>query len=258
MSARSSAAGILFRAARTPGQHTVYSWWENGEIQSIEGDYAEVLKRYEKDRDALESKAATKKMVFPIFIFMAAQVVLTVWLVGRPLPIVSSLLLAVAGFLPLVSIAGVLGAKGDYVSQAAYEQFCRNHGAEHMVHNYYLRHRRRKGGLTEPWDLEQIRQCSVYNASCSTVLPLNRMIVLLTACAVIWNLPDWGPLKGALILLGVSAAVFVNWIFNPYNPLMAIQATVVAPPGDKELQLAIHSASQLLESIGEGTDQTIP
>ena len=55
-------------------------------------------------------------------------------------------------------------------------------------------------------------------------------------------------------MLAVIVVLFLNILFNPYNPFILLQRLVVETPGDRELLLAIACYKRFME-ITEGDPQ---
>lgn len=209
----SSCSGIIFYDSAIEGKNGVYAYYEDDEIQTMEGNSSELLEfRKEKEKTLQKDNSVYYKPLLYILIFMIAVVVVTSIFTTGILPVIGALLFAICGYMPILTI--YMTTRNDYLSDEDFRQYRRYHGAEHMVVNYPYEQENN-------WSLEEMQKADMFDPECGTAY-------------------------AQMFLLAVIVVLFLNICFNPYNPFTILQRLVVEKPGDRELLLAIACYKQLL------------
>lgn len=209
----SSCSGIIFYDSAIEGKNGVYAYYEDDEIQTMEGNSSELLEfRKEKEKTLQKDNSVYYKPLLYILIFMIAVVVVTSIFTTGILPVIGALLFAICGYMLILTI--YMTTRNDYLSDEDFRQYRRYHGAEHMVVNYPYEQENN-------WSLEEMQKADMFDPECGTAY-------------------------AQMFLLAVIVVLFLNICFNPYNPFTILQRLVVEKPGDRELLLAIACYKQLL------------
>lgn len=242
----STCSGIVFYDTAIEGKNGVYSYYENDEIQIIEGSHRELIDlRKAKEKELRKNSSVYDKPMLCILLFMVGIVIVTAKLTTGIMPVIGALLFAVGGYMPVFII--YMATHNEYLTQEAFRQYRRYHGAEHTVVNYSQLN-------DNSWRLEEVRKASMYEAECGTAYAQMLLLVIAAAAVIAANIGSIGILKGLGILLAVIVVLFLNILFNPYNPFILLQRLVVETPGDRELLLAIACYKRFME-ITEGDPQ---
>lgn len=242
----SDCSGIIFYDSAIEGKNGVYAYYEDDEIQTIEGNSRELLEfRKEKEKALKKDNSVYDKPMLFILIFMIAVVVVTSIFTTGILPVIGAILFAIGGYMPILII--YMATRNDYLSDEDFRQFRRYHGAEHtMVNHNYVQENN--------WSLEEVRKASMYDPECGTAYAQMFLLVTALAAVIVANIGSVGLIRGFGILLAVIVVLLLNMWFNPHNPFTILQHLVVEKPGDRELLLAMACYKQLL-MIKENTKE---
>lgn len=245
----SSCSGIIFYDTDVEGKNGVYAYYENDEIQLIGDNYQALsdLKK-EKERALEKDQSVYNKPLLYIFLFMVAVVIATAILTTGILPVIGALLFAAGGYMPILII--YMATQNDYITKEAFRQYRRYHGAEHTVVNY-------SNGNEHDWRLEEVRKASMYESECGTAYAQMFLLVITIAAVIVANISSIGIIKGLGILIAVIVVLFLNILFNPYNPFILLQRLVVETPGDRELLLAIACYQRFVEILEDTEKENI-
>lgn len=234
----SSCSGIIFYDSAIEGKNGVYAYYDDDEIQTMEGNSSELLEfRNEKEKTLQKDDSVYYKPLLYILIFMITVVVVTSIFTTGILPVIGALLFAIGGYMPILTI--YMTTRNDYLSDEDFRQYRRYHGAEHMVVNH-------PHVQENNWSLEEVQKAAMFDPECGTAYAQMSLLVIAIAAVIVANIGSIGLIRGFGILLAVIVVLFLNICFNPYNPFIILQRLVVEKPGDRELLLAIACYKQLL------------
>lgn len=229
---------ILFR----DGDKAILCSYEGEEMVFKEGNskdlYDEFVWINDNGKDPYKDKNIGKRMkiaVAIVFLIMMAVIFAS----DSFAPKAGAVIFFLSGWFPAMSLSA-LGV--DSYKTGLFEQFRKNHGAEHTVIAY---ERAEKAG----WTLEEVREYSYVDPQCGSVYMASLLCWSIITGIAIGIRPSWGLLISAI----AAVLLFINTTSNKRNPFMKVQLPGVAKPTDRELMLAIEGMKRI-KGIGVNND----
>ena len=239
---QSTAKGVVLYETKKSGATGVFCYFENDRPQWKTGDYKQLIEE-QRTLTAPLCKSGTGKFFLNVLcnlILCIVILILVIRNVGGFFPIFGTSVALLLAFPSLLIV--VQATFNNYQNREDFLQFRRFHGTEHMALNH-------SHGKSFGWTLEDFRKLSHFHRECGTVSAGTRVLLAAAGAICFAIIPTIGFWKALLIFVAVLILLFINLLWNRFNPLLVFQTHVVSRPTDREMELVLTGLQWLIKDV---------